>query len=525
MDLLSLGKEPIEAKQPAGVDSRYEPEFEALQAEIDKLSSPTAAVTDWKKVVGLGTQILEEKSKDLLVASYLSVALIHREQVKGLGIGLRILADLLEQFWEDLYPPKKRMRGRVGAIRWWLEKSETALSALKVAPLPSEQLAQLTVDLERIQHLLEEQFKEPFSLSAIQEFIKTIPDESLKEPEPEGEEKVPPEEKKPPTEKKESPRPPAAEPVDQIASAKDAQRVINFGLQKIRQAVAFLREENPSDPQVYRWTRMTAWSPVASVPPSEKGQTRIPPPSGQVTTILNDLRGKGDWKTLLKSAEANLSQFVFWLDLNRLSAEALANLGDKFDDAHEVVCQETALLIHRLKGLENLSFSDGTPFADSDTKQWLQGIALGESSGAAAPSHLLAIAPSDEDGVSMAEEIQKAQGLAKKKKLVEAVESLQQHLNNSSSEREKLLWRLALAQLLVNSKKPVLAVPHLGHILHDLDLYRLDKWDPELALSALKTVLVGFNAQSDQNSKNTATEVLSRIATLDPAEALRLEKP
>jgi len=525
MDLLSLGKEPIEAKQPAGVDSRYEPEFEALQAEIDKLSSPTAAVTDWKKVVGLGTQILEQKSKDLLVASYLAVALIHRQQVEGLGIGLRILADLLEKFWEDLYPPKQRMRGRVGAIRWWLEKSETALSSLKVTPLPSEQLAQLTADLERVQHLLEEQFKEPFSLSAIQEFVKTISDESEEKEEPEEKEEATPEEKGVPAEKEEVARPLPTEPADEIASAKDAKRVINFGLQKIRQAVAFLREEDPSDPQVYRWTRMIAWSPVVFIPPAEKGQTRIPPPSSQIATILNDLRGKADWKTLLESAEANLSQFVFWLDLNRLSAEALANLEDKFDDAHEVVCHETAVLIHRLRGLENLSFSDGTPFADSDTKQWLQGIALGESTGAAAPSLPLAIAPSDEDGVSMAEEIQKAQGLAKKKKLVEAVESLQLHLNNSSSEREKLLWRLALSQILANSKKPALALPHLGHILQDLDLYQLDKWDPELALSALKTVLVGFNAQSDQGSKNNATEVLSRIAALDPAEALRLEKP
>lgn len=524
MDLLLLGKEPIDADQPTGVDYRYEPEFEELQAQIDKLSSPTEAITDWKKAVALGSQILEQKSKDLLVASYLAVALIHRQQVEGLGIGLRILADLLEQFWENLYPSKKRMRGRVGAIRWWLEKSETALSDLKPAPLPSEQLTQLTDDLDRISHLLGENFKEPFSVSAIQKFIKAIPDESEEKVEPEEKEEAPPEEKEPPAEKKEVARPQPTEPADEIASAKDAQRGLNFGLQKIRQAAAFLREENLANPQVYRWTRMTAWAPMVSLPPATNGQTRIPPPSAQVTTILNDLGGKGDWKTLLKSAEANLSQFVFWLDLNRFAAEALANLGDEYDGAHEVVCQETAVLVHRLAGLENLSFSDGTPFADTDTKQWLQGIALGESTSAAAPPLPLGLASTEEDTVSMAEEIQKAQGLAKKKKLVEAVESLQQHLRNSSSARERLLWRLALSQILVTSKKPALALPHLGHILQDLDLYQLDKWDPELALSALKTVLVGFNSQSDQDSKNNATEVLSRIATLDPAEALRLEK-
>ena len=43
MDLLSLGKEPISADQPTGSDVRYEPEFEELQAEIDKMSNPAAS--------------------------------------------------------------------------------------------------------------------------------------------------------------------------------------------------------------------------------------------------------------------------------------------------------------------------------------------------------------------------------------------------------------------------------------------------------------------------------------------------
>ena len=49
MDIHSLGKEPIQQDQPAGLDVRYEPEFEQLQAEIDKLSMPSASGgTDWK---------------------------------------------------------------------------------------------------------------------------------------------------------------------------------------------------------------------------------------------------------------------------------------------------------------------------------------------------------------------------------------------------------------------------------------------------------------------------------------------
>lgn len=77
MDLLVLGKEPIQPDQPAGQEARYTPEYEQLQAEIDKLSLPSASRgVDWRKVESLASVILAQKSKDLAVASYLTVALI-----------------------------------------------------------------------------------------------------------------------------------------------------------------------------------------------------------------------------------------------------------------------------------------------------------------------------------------------------------------------------------------------------------------------------------------------------------------
>ncbi len=104
MDFLLLGKEPVNADQPAGSDVKYEPEFEELQAEIDKLSSPSATEsTDWKKVSDISSAILAEKSKDLLVASYFVVSQIHLNQLDGLGVGLAVYHDLIAAFWEDLY--------------------------------------------------------------------------------------------------------------------------------------------------------------------------------------------------------------------------------------------------------------------------------------------------------------------------------------------------------------------------------------------------------------------------------------
>jgi len=145
MDLLSLGKNPINDDQPTGAEIRYEPEFEELQAEIDKLSIPSASGgLDWQKVSDLAALILAEKSKNMLVASYLAVSQVHLNQIDGLALGLNIIHDLLDRYWENLFPPKKRLRGRIGAIEWWLEKTAAALEGLEVKTIAAEKLAEIT---------------------------------------------------------------------------------------------------------------------------------------------------------------------------------------------------------------------------------------------------------------------------------------------------------------------------------------------------------------------------------------------
>jgi type VI secretion system protein VasJ len=527
MDLLDLGKQPTSTSPPTGVDARYDPQFEELQAEIDKLSSPIAVSTmDWNKVLKLASEILAQKSKDLMAASYLAVALIHIRKLDGLAVGLRVWADLLETYWENLFPPKKRMRGRVGALTWWVERTEAVLSGLKVEPVPADKLQALTDPLAKIDDLLRQYLDEPPSLRGIREFVNTIPAISQEPAQAAAPAPAAPAVDAPPTAaappKAPTPPPPAAAVAGEITSGKDVQQVATAALQGLRRAAAYLLENEPASPQCYRWQRFAVWSAIPALPPATDGKTRIPPPPAQNVTIVKDLRAKGDWQALLRAAEGRLTQFVLWLDLNRLVAEALGNLGDQHGAAHQVVCQETAFLIQRLPGLETLSFADGTPLADGDTRKWLAGIALG-SGGTSAPS-----APStagvagESDRVT--EGLQKAQALARDKKLVEAVELLQQQAQGSRSQRERLLWRLALTDFLINFKKAGFALPHLEQILQDLELYRLEEWDPELALRALRAVWVGFSNQSDQTARNSATAVLNRIARLSPAEALRLGK-
>jgi len=129
MQFIDLGKLPISDAKPAGDDARYEPEYDELQQEVDKLSSATAGGgVDWKRAAKLAYVILSKKSKDIKVAAYLAVALIHLKQVDGLSTGVQVMLDMVNTYWDTLYPAKKRMRGRFNAVAWWSEAAEKFLS-------------------------------------------------------------------------------------------------------------------------------------------------------------------------------------------------------------------------------------------------------------------------------------------------------------------------------------------------------------------------------------------------------------
>lgn len=528
MDLSVLGKQPISTDKPSGSDVRYDPDFDELQTELDKLSSPAVTGTvNWEKVCRFATDILMNKSKDLLVASYLSVALIHTRRNDGFAVGLKLYQELLERFWDDLYPQKIRMRGRTRAIEWWLEKTETALKHAGDIAFPPAQLVIIQANLNRLDSFLSEHLENSPSLNPIKDYFNGLCEGSQASMEvaPALRGISEPAEEKPvvPLDTK-APEPEASAPAPRIATPQEAGKALNEGLLKISEASFFLWQQDLSSPQVYRLTRTAAWYAVNELPPAASGQTRIPAPATQVKNLLLDLRNNGDAEALLKAAEARLSQYIFWLDLNRLAAEALARLGSRFEKAHHAVCEETAFLLQRLPGLEELTFSDGTPFATPDTKQWLKSIAFQGS----VRDSLTGTSPSEQGDelleTVISRNIGEMQNLVRKGKLIDAMETVQQKLRSSTSQREKFLWRLALSQMLLDLSKSRLALPHLEQALKDIDKYWLEEYDPDLAMRGYKLAWLAFDTQTEPRFKDRAMDLLHQIGRLDMPEMVRLSK-
>lgn len=59
---------------------------------------------DWAGIVRLASETLSRTSKDLLVAARLTEALTRQHRFAGLRDGLRLMRELVEQHWENLYP-------------------------------------------------------------------------------------------------------------------------------------------------------------------------------------------------------------------------------------------------------------------------------------------------------------------------------------------------------------------------------------------------------------------------------------
>jgi type VI secretion system protein ImpA len=124
---------PISADQPAGADLRWDPLYQAIkdarsQTDRDMLSGGEPVVINWAQVVDLSTDALTTKSKDLMIAGWLTEGLTYLHGFAGLRDGLTLIAQLLEVFWEHLYPLPEGsdLEPRVAPLVWLTEADRGA---------------------------------------------------------------------------------------------------------------------------------------------------------------------------------------------------------------------------------------------------------------------------------------------------------------------------------------------------------------------------------------------------------------
>ncbi len=119
---------PIPGDNPSGANLRYDPVTDKIkEARREDLDVPqgewkTALKTaDYPLVIKLAGDAVANRSKDLQLAVWLVDAYVRRESFAVLAPAFQFLRDLLEQFWETLYPPVDEdgdMEVRAAPLEW-----------------------------------------------------------------------------------------------------------------------------------------------------------------------------------------------------------------------------------------------------------------------------------------------------------------------------------------------------------------------------------------------------------------------
>jgi type VI secretion system protein VasJ len=466
---------------------------------------------DWEKVELSCLKITREKSKDLIILCYMCFLYLRQDKWESFADVFDGMTQLAARNWAGLFPD--RPRGKQLAMKWLAEaRFNDTLAEKKATETDHSHFERLIASLTTLKGILEKEFPDgsPFPtgiMSFAQKWEKAI------KPKPKVEQ--------PATVASTSPlggAPAAAEAMD---TPKQAQMAA-------RKAAMFLIEKEPQRPMGYRLSRALRWDLLDKAPPVQNGQTQLPPPAPEQRTYFQNLMSKADWQAALPAAEKAFTAGAnhAWIDLQRISAAACAGMGAAYAEVRSAICFETALLLRRIPEMTTLVFSDGAPFCDAATKDWISAeVNMVFSSGGGGSN------PTEAGGAAegLDKEKKEANALAAAGKLDGAITLVQTAIRQSGNERDNFRRVLLLSNLLLSAKRPDIAVSMLESLDEKVDMYHLDRWDPDLAVEAWTQMIRAYRViapTKPQNIQNVLFEkqnsILSKLSRTNPMSAFQM---
>ena len=518
--LVKLGIDAVSADAPAGVSVRYEPEFEQLQEEIAKLESVDAVPVNWGEVVDIGTRLLSQKSKDLLVACYVCHGLYDRNGYAGLANGLTIISDMINAYWDTLFPELKRQRARVAAMEWLVERLGALVPERKPKLAERDAIATSRTLLEQLEEVLKEKLGE--QAVAWGELYRPLRDYDADFAREEAKQQKAREEREKEAESATAQGGTVTSvqvtSPQEITSDQDINKSLRSCQDILKNVATYQRGKNLADPAPYRLLRLATWIDI-EVPPAQNNMTQIRQVPAERLEFLMQQVAAGNHAVLINEVESSFSNAPFWLDAHRLSAMALEALGHM--EAQRAVITELAILLHRLPKLLDYQFMGGQPFADDLTRLWIENdvLAGGETS--------LASAPGDDGNSQWLEVSGKARQLATKGKFREGVNMFQEGRRQAGSRRERFMWDLYQARFCQEAGYVEVAIPQLESLDEESERFHLEEWEPALSLQIAALLLVCYTkiqgkAELSAERAVRLERMRSRVSRLDAAKAFDL---
>ena len=521
---------PINGENPAGEACNYEDEYEAIEHEVAKLSAIELEEVNWELVADNCQELLQEKTKDLQLCCYLAVSLFQVQGYAGLNEGVQLVDQMQNSFWHDLYPPLKRMRGRAAAINWLNTQLVKMLQDKPPLHNDAGQLEEMYLTLESINQFATEYIDQNTpNLSELLRLVNGYRSQVQSTPEtPDQEEKDSDQlvgttsNIAATTTSNEAPIATAAPVIEPptVADSSDLSKV----QQSARKALKIMAESGRStrlnDAQHFYLNRVAVWLPVTELPMNTDGKTQLQPPTEQAITQLKTQLDNGENEQVILTVEDMLASSPFWFEGNKISAQAMEDMGKKFSNARVTIISSTYAFLQRFPGLSDLSFADGSDFVSENLQQWLAsetGMSDGNSLTTSSTSADL-IQP---------EIVNEARTLAGKSKLAEALQLLDDELNQASSGKQKFSLRILQAELCSSSERYDMATPILELLDSEQQSREMSSWEPALSIQVLQSLLNCYTKLLKKKPTNSndlqskADSVFDRLCQLQPTAAFK----
>ena len=153
---------PISVDNPAGVNLRHDPLYDKIkEARREEVDAPQGEwkserkLADWLLVIKLTNDALATKTKDLQLAVWLAQALLRREGLESFKEALDFVRQLMETFWDTVYPEIEDgdLELRVGPLEWIGSESprepDRPANAVKWVPITASGLTWVQFDETR----------------------------------------------------------------------------------------------------------------------------------------------------------------------------------------------------------------------------------------------------------------------------------------------------------------------------------------------------------------------------------------
>ena len=502
MTLEEIGKTALSKDAPDPKQVQYEsPEFDKLTQEIGKLGSLHGETVEWRDVIETSTVIIRDKSKDLEVVTYLCRGLWERDGYAGLRVGFTILRDIIQEYWDIAYPPKKKARMRGGKISWLVDRVGKLLPDHEPKDEEKDTISACLELIKEIETILNGKLGDNAPvLTELRQPFETYQKNFSFQEEP----------------KKAAPPPTSSPSLDipasqSVASGDDIKKAFKSCHSTIYQVAKLKRAEKLSDPLSYRILRVSAWMSIEKMPFLQNGKFVVPgPPQHQILQLLE----QEEYATLIETVENMFANpdvqpaNAYWLDAHRFTVTAFEALGSQYNNAKQTVIEELSVFLRRFPKLPELCFNDDTPFADAQTKVWITEQVLTTNSSEPEP------VSSGEETSAWVKTLKEAKQLASQGKFAEGLVLLQNGGQSATGQREKFVWLLEQARFCYDMDHVDLAKPMLEFLEEQVARFNLEEWEPLLSVEVARLLLM---------CKDTNRQLYARLCRLDVASALTLE--